>query len=350
MIKKLLTLLAAGILAVSMSITVWAGEWKQDTTGWWYQNDNGSYPKNQWQEINGKQYYFGSNGYMLSNTTTPDGYKVGADGAWIQENTNAGNSLTPPQNYIELPLEQYGITWEYDNENRRIVNGQLLCNTWVHSRNTRGDWEYWHYYGADGKLLKNGTTPDGYKTNEFGLWDGGEAYHNGTNLTQNVQQKDLTKTKRASEYDSKISFWDDEEGFPLYVSENRGGIECKVIDRNVLTFRIKSEGSNIDPTNHSVLVYGAKATSESWKYSENIPYTVVGGPQVYSMEYDKPYSYDFTGTGLTAQELSQYCIDNNLILIVSVIDDNASLGSAKTGWQLHIAYALPTSVKTGEIG
>lgn len=297
MIKKLLTLLTAGILAVSMSITAWAGE-------------------------------------------------------WIQENTNAGNSLTPPQNYIELPLDQYGITWEYDNENRRIVNGQLLCNTWVHSRNTKGDWEYWHYYGTDGKLLKNGTTPDGYKTNEFGLWvwDAGEAYHNGTNLTQSVQQKDLTKTKRASEYDSKISFWDDEEGFPLYVSENRGGIECKVIDRNVLTFRIKSEGSNIDPTNHSVLVYGAKATSESWKYSENIPYTVVGGPQVYSMEYDKPYSYDFTGTGLTAQELSQYCIDNNLILIVSVIDDNASLGSAKTGWQLHMAYALPTSVKTGEIG
>lgn len=28
-------------------------------------------------------YYLGSNGKMLTNTTTPDGYKVGEDGAWI---------------------------------------------------------------------------------------------------------------------------------------------------------------------------------------------------------------------------------------------------------------------------
>lgn len=348
--KSFLTLLTAGIMAASMSITAWAGEWKQDTTGWWYQEDNGSYPVNQWKEINGKQYYFGGDGYMLHDTTTPDGYKVGADGAWIQDMQSTVNNLTPPQNYIELPTEQYGITWEYDSENRRIVNGQLLCNTWVHSWNTKGDWEYWHYYGSDGKLLKNGTTPDGYKTNEFGLWDGGEAYHNGVKQIQNSQQKDPGKAMRASSYDSKINIWDDEEGLPLYVSENRGGIDCKVIDRNVLTFRLKSEGSNIDPTDHSVLVYGAKATSESWKYSANIPYTVVGGPQVYPMEYDKPYSYDFTGKGLTAQELSQYCIDNDLILIISIIDDNAPIGSEKTGWQSHNAYALPTSVKTGEIG
>ena len=40
-----------------------------------------------WQKINGKYYYFnqasdGSKGKMLRNQTTPDGYHVGADGAW----------------------------------------------------------------------------------------------------------------------------------------------------------------------------------------------------------------------------------------------------------------------------
>lgn len=59
--------------------------WKQDTTGWWYQNADGSYPVNTWKEINGKHYYFGGNGYMLANTTTPDGYQVGSDGAWVQQ-------------------------------------------------------------------------------------------------------------------------------------------------------------------------------------------------------------------------------------------------------------------------
>lgn len=33
---------------------------------------------------NGIWYYLGQDGVMLTNTTTPDGYKVGADGAWIR--------------------------------------------------------------------------------------------------------------------------------------------------------------------------------------------------------------------------------------------------------------------------
>ena len=42
-----------------------------------------------WHEIEGKWYYFndisdGTKGRLLTNTTTPDGYQVGADGAWVQ--------------------------------------------------------------------------------------------------------------------------------------------------------------------------------------------------------------------------------------------------------------------------
>lgn len=59
------------------------GQWIQDSTGWWYQNPDMSYPKSTWQEIDGKWYYFNENGYMLENTVTPDGNKVGADGARI---------------------------------------------------------------------------------------------------------------------------------------------------------------------------------------------------------------------------------------------------------------------------
>jgi len=58
--------------------------WQQDSTGWWYQNADSSYPKSTWQLINGKYYYFNERGYMLSNTTNPDGYTVDSNGAWIQ--------------------------------------------------------------------------------------------------------------------------------------------------------------------------------------------------------------------------------------------------------------------------
>ena len=38
---------------------------------------------NTWRWIDGKCYYFDSQGWMLQNTVAPDGSKVGSDGAWI---------------------------------------------------------------------------------------------------------------------------------------------------------------------------------------------------------------------------------------------------------------------------
>ena len=73
--------------------------WMED--GWLYQNNNWYYLHTQydntrgrmytgWHEIDGKWYYFntasdkGTLGAMLANTTTPDGYQVDANGAWIR--------------------------------------------------------------------------------------------------------------------------------------------------------------------------------------------------------------------------------------------------------------------------
>lgn len=69
------------IMLVATSTKVFAGEWKQDNVGWWYQNDDGGFPTNAWQQIDGKQYYFDANGYMLANTITPDGKRVNQDGS-----------------------------------------------------------------------------------------------------------------------------------------------------------------------------------------------------------------------------------------------------------------------------
>ncbi len=71
------------ILIVFISITSFAG-WEKDNIGWWYKHQDGSYTKSNWEQINGKYYYFDNNGYMLHDTKTPDGYMVGADGVWIE--------------------------------------------------------------------------------------------------------------------------------------------------------------------------------------------------------------------------------------------------------------------------
>lgn len=87
--KKLLICGLVTALSLSSSLTALAGTWKQDGKGWWYQRDNGSYPSSCWEWIDGNNdgisecYYFNEIGYMLADTTTPDGYQVNENGAWI---------------------------------------------------------------------------------------------------------------------------------------------------------------------------------------------------------------------------------------------------------------------------
>ena len=79
-----------GALALGNAVTSYAG-WKQDDTGYWWQNEDGSYLTNGWHWLDGNGdgisecYYFDGNGYMAANTTTPDGYTVDGSGAWIAD-------------------------------------------------------------------------------------------------------------------------------------------------------------------------------------------------------------------------------------------------------------------------
>lgn len=84
------------------------GTWMSNQIGWWYQYSDGTYPTNGWLLINGawycfdsvgymrtgwiqagdgKWYYCGSSGAMLTNTWTPDNYWVDANGVWDQSKT-----------------------------------------------------------------------------------------------------------------------------------------------------------------------------------------------------------------------------------------------------------------------
>ena len=56
-------------------------EWKEISNVWYYFNADGVMQENRWVG----DYYLGSSGAMLVNTTTPDGYRVDASGKWIQD-------------------------------------------------------------------------------------------------------------------------------------------------------------------------------------------------------------------------------------------------------------------------
>ena len=64
--------------------------WQQDATGTWWKMTGGSgYLSDGWYWIDGNNdgkvqcYYFDQNGYLVTNGTTPDGYIVNEDGAWV---------------------------------------------------------------------------------------------------------------------------------------------------------------------------------------------------------------------------------------------------------------------------
>lgn len=79
------------LMAAAMSTTAFAGSWRTDGGGRWYQNDDGSCTKNGWQWIDSDNdgysecFYFDSNGYVLTNTRTPDGSQVNGIGAWVKD-------------------------------------------------------------------------------------------------------------------------------------------------------------------------------------------------------------------------------------------------------------------------
>mgnify|MGYP002753016233 CR=1 FL=1 len=84
------------------------GTWQKDAKGWWYRFEDGTWPAGKWLSIEyekrpqwfyfnesgymatswikwqEKWYYLDKSGAMLTNTMTPDGYKVNAQGVWAE--------------------------------------------------------------------------------------------------------------------------------------------------------------------------------------------------------------------------------------------------------------------------
>lgn len=138
--KKLLIAVMAGFMTMALAMPVFAGEWKQSEAGWWYENDDGSYPNGGWTWLDGKCYYFTPEGYCLIDTQTPDGYMVDGSGAWIvdgvvqtqgaQQNAQAqaasvsvlGNmTFTLPEGFEQDTTEQDGVFLLNESQQAVIV-------------------------------------------------------------------------------------------------------------------------------------------------------------------------------------------------------------------------------------
>lgn len=138
--------------------------WAQVDGNWRYIQKNGYYAANTWITDNGKSYYFNLACNMVTDTTTPDGYYVGADGAWDGNPSSITNqtAVGPGEQIASSGWVQIADSWKYLD-----TNGEYTVNDWRQSADGG-----WYYLGADGVMVTSQTTPDGYLVDANGLWDG----------------------------------------------------------------------------------------------------------------------------------------------------------------------------------
>ena len=97
-----------------------AGEWKQDSRGWWYRNADGSYPKEQAVTIGGTVYRFDASGYMRTGWVKDGGswYYHAGSGAqatgWLKDG-GSWYYLDPSSGAMVTGWTQVGSAWYYLN-------------------------------------------------------------------------------------------------------------------------------------------------------------------------------------------------------------------------------------------
>ena len=140
--KKFIGLAAVAAFSSIMASSAMAGTWKQNNVGWWFDNGNGTYPASTWQWIDGNNdgiaecYYFDHAGYMLANTSTPDGYQVNASGAWVQngavqtKNLRVNNQTTSSRPKLVLfDVEPTYRTFAHKEKNITVTDGETWTDT-----------------------------------------------------------------------------------------------------------------------------------------------------------------------------------------------------------------------------
>lgn len=173
--KQLLGALLASTLIFTCAVpqTVNAATWRHDRNGWWYQYDNGSYARNEWEYLNGEIYYFDNNGYMATYWKYIDGdwYYFGSDGAkrtgWIQ----VGSTWYYLDSWgrMQTGWKQFGRTWYYFDS-----SGAMATN-W------RSMYGVWYYFGSEGSMRTGWASVGGswYHFSDSGVMDSGWTYVDG---------------------------------------------------------------------------------------------------------------------------------------------------------------------------
>ena len=152
--RKLALILAASLTIMSVSQQqIQAAAWKKDNTGWWYQEDNGTYTKSKWKKIGSEWYWFDTNGYMAVGWKKINNswYYFKSDGAMLGKGWHKIGSSYYYMYDSCLMAQNTWIGNEYVDANGVWIQGKTKYVQGWKKSGTR-----WWYCHKDGSYTKNG--------------------------------------------------------------------------------------------------------------------------------------------------------------------------------------------------
>lgn len=182
--------------------------WYQDAAGKWYffsttADSTEGAAVTGWQWVDGRSYYFepaaGENtGKMFANGVTPDGYKVNADGQWVDENGNI--QVVPGKGFSSNPGKDtnskttvrggggggssHSSSGSTDNGNNNANNGNTNNGNTNNGNTNNGN-------------TNNGNTNDSNSSNDN--------TNNGNNSNNGNNQPDQNKAVFVKQYQTKLT-------------------------------------------------------------------------------------------------------------------------------------------------
>ena len=104
----------------STSIPQGGISWQRDNKGWWIKNSDGSYPRNEWKLVNNSWYFFDSQGYMFTGW-------LNISGSWYYMNTDEGSD----NGKMVTGWRVVSGKWYYLSTATDGSGGKMLLNTTI---------------------------------------------------------------------------------------------------------------------------------------------------------------------------------------------------------------------------
>ena len=184
--KLIRIMLSAVCLSIGLGFTSHCAEWQQDSKGWYYTKDDGSFIKGDWLKEENNWYYFDEDGYMLTGWVKNNNnwYYMDEDGVMLSNTTKDGFDLAFDGSMLKYTYHQNDF--KITDVQKRILNKAIASLV---------DWH------VDVKGLGQNAVykKEDFKSNRVGIL---------FNVLRNIDSHELFKTKQSfvSETDSDFVY------------------------------------------------------------------------------------------------------------------------------------------------